>query len=162
RNRDNALFSFVYADAGTTDQVMDSTEMPEHSQDRRSHNTGEVLRAPRILIVDDDEADAHRITAALRAQSSKIGKLDCEIAWVKDVASAREHLEKDDIDLYFLDLDVSERWWEPTCKETGKAFVKAVIDGTNAGIIVCSNLPIDEEAPPLIDYGADDYVEKSY
>lgn len=141
---------------------MTSDDEFDQGEDPKRHNTADVMRAPRILIVDDDKADADRIAIALRNPSSKIGELDCEIAWAKDVASAREHLEKDDIDLYFLDLDVSERWWEPTQKETGKAFVKAVIDSTNAGIIVCSNLPIDEEAPPLIEYGADDYVEKSY
>jgi DNA-binding response OmpR family regulator len=162
RDRGNALLSFVDVDAGAANQVMASTERADDGKDQRRHNPADVMRAPRILIVDDDEADAYRIAAALRSPSSKIGELGCEINWVKDVVSAREHLEKDDIDLYFLDLDVSERWWEPTRKETGKAFVKAVIDGTNAGIIVCSNLPIDEEAPPLIDYGADDYVEKSY
>ena len=138
------------------------TEKPDGNEDRTRHSPAEVMRAPRILIVDDDEADADRIAAALRNPSSKIGALDCEISWVKDTTSAREHLKKDDIDLYFLDLDVSEIWSEPTSKETGRAFVKAVIDGTNAGIVVCSNLPIDEEAPPLIEYGADDYVEKSY
>ena len=83
-------------------------------------------------------------------------------AGLKTFSSAREHVERDDIDLYFLDLDISERWWEPIGKEIGKAFVRDVIDLTSGGIIVCSNLPIDEEAPPLIDYGADDYVEKSY
>lgn len=141
---------------------MASNDKIDRGEKRSRHTPADVMRAPRILIVDDDKADADRIAAALRNPSSKIGELDCEINWVRDVASARDHLEKDDIDLYFLDLDVSERWWEPTQKETGKAFVKAVIDSTNAGIIVCSNLPIDEEAPPLIEYGADDYVEKSY
>ena len=135
---------------------------PDDNEGRKSRRPTEMMRAPRILIVDDEEDDAQRIAAALRNPASKIGKLDCEINWVKDVASARGHLERDDIDIYFLDLDVSERWWEPTSKEIGKAFVKNVIDQTSGGIIVCSNLPIDEEAPPLIEYGADDYVEKSY
>ncbi|MDA9537465.1 hypothetical protein ACM41_15070 [Bradyrhizobium sp. CCBAU 21362] len=120
------------------------------------------MRAPRILIVDDEEEDAKRVAVALRDPDSGIGELGCEIIEVKDVASAREHLERDDVDLYVLDLGVAERYGELSHKEIGKAFVESVVDNTNAGIIVCSGLPIDEEARPLIEYGADDYVEKSH
>ncbi|WP_158091575.1 response regulator transcription factor [Bradyrhizobium canariense] len=161
-DRDHAVLSVVDADAGAADRVMASTKKPTDLADKSPSGPADVMRAPRILIVDDDKADADRIGTALKNPLTKIGQLDCKIEWVNDVASARQYLEKDDIDLYFLDLDISEYWGKPTDKETGKAFVKAVINNTNAGIIVCSNLPIDEEAPPLIEYGADDYVEKSY
>lgn len=120
------------------------------------------MRAPRILIVDDEKEDAERVATALKDPDSSIGELGCEIIEVKDVASAREHLERDDVDLYVLDLSVAERYGELARKEIGKAFVESVVNNTNAGIIVCSGLPIDDEARPLIEYGADDYVEKSH
>ena len=129
---------------------------------RRRFRPPELMRAPRILIVDDNEEDAKRVATALKNPDSSIGELECEIREVKDVASAREHLELDDIDLYFLDLGIAERFGEPARKEIGKKFVESVVDKTNAGIIVCSGFAIDEEAPPLIEYGADDYVEKTY
>lgn len=129
---------------------------------RRRYRPAEILRAPRILIVDDEEKDAQRVATALKDPDSSIGDLECEIMTVKDVASAREHLKRDDIDLYVLDLGVAETYGEPVHKEIGKRFVESVIDNTNAAIIVCSGLAIDEEAPPLIEYGADDYVEKTH
>ena len=58
---------------------------PNDNGGRKRGRHAEVLRAPRILIVDDDEADAGRIATALRNPASKIGQLDCEISWVKDV-----------------------------------------------------------------------------
>lgn len=129
---------------------------------RRRYRPPELMRAPRILIVDDNEEDAKRVATALRDPDSSIGELECEIREVKDAASAREHLERDDIDLYILDLGIAERYGEPAHKEIGKEFVESVIDKTNAGIIVCSGFAIDDEAPPLIEYGADDYVEKTH
>ncbi len=129
---------------------------------RRRYRPAEIMCAPRILIVDDKEEDAELVATALRDPDSSIGELRCEIIKVKDVASAREHVERDDVDLYVLDLGVAERYGELAHKEIGKAFVESVVDNTNAGIIVCSGLAIDEEAPPLIEYGADDYVEKSH
>jgi DNA-binding response OmpR family regulator len=129
---------------------------------RRRYRPAEIMRAPRILIVDDEKEDAERVATALKDPDSSIGELGCEIIEVKDVASAREHLERDDVDLYVLDLSVAERYGELARKEIGKAFVESVVNNTNAGIIVCSGLPIDDEARPLIEYGADDYVEKSH
>lgn len=129
---------------------------------RRRFRPAEIMRAPRILIVDDDERDAMRVATALRDPMSRIGELGCEIIEVKDVASAREHLDRDDVDIYILDLSIAETYGELSRSEIGRAFVESVVDNTNAGIIVCSGLPIDEEARPLIEYGADDYVEKSH
>jgi DNA-binding response OmpR family regulator len=118
--------------------------------------------SPSILVVDDDDVDSENIEKALKDPNSKIGRLNCKVIRVRDVASARSYLQEDSIDVYFLDLEISERWWELVRKETGRAFVQNVVDNTDAGIIVCSNLPINTEAPPLLDYGADDYVEKSF
>jgi DNA-binding response OmpR family regulator len=160
------LLSFGDVDAQMASELIkkatDTRAEPDSEERRARYWPEDMAAAPRILIVDDDEADSEKIAAALTDPKSKIGRLGCEITKVKDVEGARAYLKRDCIDLYFLDLEISERWWEPLRKETGRAFVQSVVDSSNAGIIVCSNLPIDEEAPPLIDYGADDYVEKSY
>ncbi|MDA9445673.1 MULTISPECIES: response regulator transcription factor [unclassified Bradyrhizobium] len=129
---------------------------------RRRRPPTELMRAPRILIVDDKEEDAQRVTAALNHCDSSVVELRCEVVQVRDVTGAREHLRRDDIDIYILDLGIAERYGEAARKEIGKEFVQSVVDNTNAGVIVCSGFAIDDEAPPLIEYGADDYVEKSY
>jgi DNA-binding response OmpR family regulator len=164
RYRGYALLPTDYADAGTAAVVSPSELNRRHTEKktRRRYKPAELMRAPQILIVDDNEEDAKRIAMALRNPDSSIGELECEIREVRDVASAREHLERDDIDLYILDLGVAERYGESADKEIGKEIVEMVIDKTSAGIIVCSGLAIDEEAPPLIEYGADDYVEKTH
>jgi DNA-binding response OmpR family regulator len=163
-DRGHALLPLDYADAWTTAMLSLSELNRRHSAKtaRRRFRPIQLMRAPRILIVDDNEEDAMRIATALRNPDSSIGELGCEIREVRDVASAREYLERDDVDLFVLDLGIAEKYGEVAQKEVGREFVESVIDKTNAGIIVCSGLAIDEEAPPLIEYGADDYVEKTH
>jgi DNA-binding response OmpR family regulator len=166
RNRSYALFSFL--DAGQS-KMADGLKrwrtklnnypvMTKTHAGVTSYRPEDVLPAPRILIVDDKDADA--IEAALRAPESTIGRLKCEISKVEDITSARSYLRKDLIDLYFLDIGIAEKAGETVNREIGKAFVRDVVDGTDAGIIVCTGRAIDTEDTDLLEYGADDYVEK--
>lgn len=133
---------------------------------RSSHTDGysleSVLPPPRILIVDDNLAHASAVKRALRDQSSILGRLKCEIEVVEDLASARQYLRDDSIDIYFLDLEISEKAHEGLLDPSvGRAFVSDVVRMTNAGVIVCSSLSHETEAATLLEAGADDYVEKT-
>jgi len=121
-----------------------------------------VFPSPRILIVDDDLIHASAVKRALRAPITAIGRLKCEIDIVDDLNSARIYLQDDTIDIYFLDLNISEKVGEgPLHAEVGKAFVRDVVRTTNAGVIVCSSYSAATEASGLLEDGADDYVEKN-
>jgi DNA-binding response OmpR family regulator len=127
------------------------------------HTPEDMFPAPRILIVDDNLAHASAIKRVLRDPSSLLGRLKCEIEVVEDLASARHYLRDDSIDIYFLDLEISEKVGEGLLDASvGRAFVGDVVRTTNAGVIVCSSLAHETEAAPLLEAGADDYVEKAY
>jgi DNA-binding response OmpR family regulator len=119
------------------------------------------LPAPRILIVDDNQAHASGLKRVLKDSSSSIGRLGPEIDVVEDLATARRYLAEDSIDIYLLDLEITERAGDgPPDIEVGKKFVLDVVEGTNAGIVIYSTFPARTEAAELLDAGADDYVEK--
>lgn len=121
-----------------------------------------VLPSPRILIVDDNLIHSSAIKRALVEPVTIIGRLKCEVDVVDDLNSARVYLKDDAIDIYFLDLEISEKIGEgPFNPDVGKAFVRDVVRTTNAGIIVCSSLPAEREASGLLEDGADDYVDKN-
>jgi DNA-binding response OmpR family regulator len=127
------------------------------------HSPEEMLPSPRILIVDDNPAHASAVKRALRDPSSILGRLKCEIEAVEDLATARKYLHEDSIDIYFLDLEISEYAGEGLLHASvGKAFVRDVVRITNAGVVVCSSLSHETEAAALLEAGADDYVEKAY
>jgi DNA-binding response OmpR family regulator len=127
------------------------------------HSPEDMLPAPRILIVDDNPAHASAVKRALRDPSSILGRLKCEIDVVDDLATARQYLRDDSIDIYFLDLEISEYAGEGLLHASvGKAFVRDVVRMTNAGVVVCSSLAHETEAAALLEAGADDYVEKAY
>lgn len=138
------------------------TRAPEAINRTVLHRPEDMLPAPRILIVDDNDEDTANIKRVLRAPGSTLGRLKCKIESVRDVVSARSYLRDDSIDIYFLDLDIWECEGEGLGTEIGKAFVRDVVDGTNAGIIVCSVRAMEKEGVPLLEYGADDYVDKSF
>jgi DNA-binding response OmpR family regulator len=128
-----------------------------------SHSPQAMLPSPRVLIVDDNPAHASAVKRALRDPSSMFGRLNSEIEVVEDLASAREYLRGDSIDIYFLDLEISEKVGEGLLDASvGRAFVGDVVKMTNAGVVVCSSLAHDTEAATLLEAGADDYVEKTY
>jgi two-component system, OmpR family, KDP operon response regulator KdpE len=121
------------------------------------------LPAPRILIVDDKPAHASAAKRALRNPSSNIGRLEPEIDVVEDLATARQYLEEDSIDIYILDLEIAERAGEGLLDiSVGTNFVMDVVQATNAGIVICSAFAAETEAAKLLEVGADDYVEKAY
>jgi DNA-binding response OmpR family regulator len=123
-----------------------------------SYRPEHVLPAARILIVDDEEEHIAAIEQALRNPASTIGKMNNKIASVRTVGDARDYLQNDAIDLYFLDLEIAEKPGHGIDKEIGKSFVRDVVNGTNAGIIVCSGY--HDQAPELLEYGADDFIGK--
>jgi DNA-binding response OmpR family regulator len=122
-----------------------------------------MLAPPRILIVDDNPIHASLVKRALQDQSTKIGRLRCEIDVVEDLATARKYLLDDSIDIYFLDLELSEIAGDGVVDiSVGSTFVHDVVEATNAGIIICSTFAAETEAARLLELGADDYVEKAY
>jgi DNA-binding response OmpR family regulator len=136
--------------------------MTAKSNDGGGHSLEKMLPAPRILIVDDNLAHASAVKRALRDQSSILGRLRCEIDVVEDLAGARQYLLDDSIDIYFLDLEISEKAGEGLLDPSvGRAFVSDVVKTTNAGVVVCSSLSHDTEAATLLEAGADDYIEKT-
>jgi two-component system response regulator TctD len=136
--------------------------MNAKGNDGGRHSLEKMLPSPRILIVDDNLAHASAVKRALRDQSSIFGRLGCEIDVVEDLASARQYLRDDSIDIYFLDLEISEKAGEGLLDPSvGRAFVSDVVRTTNAGVVVCSSLSHETEAATLLEAGADDYVEKT-
>jgi DNA-binding response OmpR family regulator len=129
----------------------------------RGHRAYEYeLPAPRILIVDDEIHQASSIKRALRDSTSVIGRLKCEIDAADDLITARQYLAEDSIDIYILDLKLSEKAGEgPSDISVGKDFVADVSRGTNAGIVVYSTFPAETESSALLETGADDYIEKT-
>jgi DNA-binding response OmpR family regulator len=121
-----------------------------------------MMPSPRVLIVDDNPIHASALKRALREPSSVFGRMKCEIDAVEDVVSAQKYLDEDSIDIYFLDLEISERAGEGLLDASvGRDFVGNVVQSTNAGVIVCSNLSARVEAADLLEIGADDYIEKA-
>ena len=128
-----------------------------------NYSPEDMLPSPRILIVDDNPAHASAVKRTLRDPSSMFGRLNPEIDVVEDLAAAREYLREDSIDIYFLDLEISEYAGVGLLHSSvGKAFVRDVVRMTNAGVVVCSSLAHETEAAALLEAGADDYVEKAY
>jgi DNA-binding response OmpR family regulator len=119
------------------------------------------LRAPRILIVDDDLATASELKRKLRDGNFPLGKMHCEIDVVEDIATARQYLIEDDVDIYLVDLQIWERANKgPKDPAIGRNFVREVVTKSNAGVIVCSALNAETEAAPMLHEGADYYLEK--
>jgi len=128
----------------------------------REHSPEDIFPSPRILIVDDNPIHASAIKRALRDPSSVIGRLKCEIDVVEDLTTARQYLREDSVDIYFLDLEISEKAGEGLLHASvGRDFVRDVVKKTNAGVIVCSSFAAETEAAELLEIGADDYVEKT-
>src|ERR1700686_1005063 len=128
----------------------------------QEHSPEDMFPRPRILIVDDNPIHASAIKRALRDPSSTIGRLNCEIDVVEDLTTARQYLREDSVDIYFLDLEISEKAGEGLLHASvGKDFVRDVVKTTNAGVIVCSSFAAETEAAELLEVGADDYVEKT-
>lgn len=119
-------------------------------------------RAPRVLIVDDEGDQSLGLIRKLRGPESAMKGLSDRVEVVQDLIDARIFLAADSIDIYFLDLRLSEKFGEGLKHESvGKEFVREVVDNTNAGIIVYSSFPAETEAPALLQEGADEYIVKN-
>lgn len=139
---------------------MNKTKPTEPRSGITSHRPEHVLPPARVLIVDDKEEYVVAIEKALRHPESTIGKMNNQIISVRNVGDARNYLRHDAIDLYFLDLEIAEKAGQGINEEIGKAFVRDVVNGTNAGIIVCSGY--HDQAAELLEYGADDFIGKPF
>lgn len=116
--------------------------------------------APRVLLVEDDEAYAIDLQNKLRRSNSNSPRLSVDIA--RDFATALKFLAEDQIDIYIVDLSIAENpGTKDARKEAGKRLIQRIVERSSAGIIVHSSLSQDTEAEPLLNGGADDYIEKA-
>ena len=127
--------------------------------DSRKDDRGRYV--PRILIVEDDELCSLRLFAALSAWEMPLRNGRCIVECVPDIASARKYLAADSIDIYIIDLILSEHASTDIGSDNvGKGFTKEVAQKSNAGIIIYSSLPAETEEAVLLSEGADDYIQK--
>jgi two-component system OmpR family response regulator len=69
------------------------------------------------------------------------------------------NLDKDDVDIFIIDLKFNETDDALDSKQIGEAIVKKIAQVSSAGIIVYSSEPIDQTVESLFE-GADDYIAK--
>jgi DNA-binding response OmpR family regulator len=116
--------------------------------------------APRVLLVEDDEEYAIDLQSKLRHSHAKSPRLSVDIA--RDFETALKFLDEDQIDIYIIDLSIIESpGTKDARKEAGIRLIQRIVARSSAGIIVHSSLSQDTEAEPLLNGGADDYIEKS-
>lgn len=116
---------------------------------------------PRVLIVEDDASYAIQLLRALREETPSLVQKPISVDVATNVEEALQFLNTDAIDIYIIDLKLSEGDTHllPT-PELGRDLAKMVIEKTNAGVIIHSSLPADSVAAGLIVLGADDYIQK--
>jgi DNA-binding response OmpR family regulator len=130
-------------------------------------------RLPKILIVEDDIRYAFELTRALKSPG-QITRFDVDV--VPDISQAMSYVDHDEVDIYIVDLILPEAASSLNkCVDNGKNLVKRIIERSNAGIIVHSDIPLDRSdagiiadsnapsephAEELLTLGADDYLEK--
>jgi DNA-binding response OmpR family regulator len=117
--------------------------------------------APKILVVEDNLRYAIELLKAFKIANvgEKHSKIDVDL--LPDAAGIEKYLSDDQIDVYVIDLGLTSPQ-NPTeiDAEVGRQLVQKILENSRAGVIVHSSLPAEIEAPPLLDIGADDYIEK--
>lgn len=118
----------------------------------------ETRQLPKILIVEDNARYAFELMRVFK-DPSKEARFDVDV--VATVEQAMVYVDRDSIDIYVVDLrlpmgesDLAEK------VQSGKQLVRLIVDRSNAGIIVHSNIPMGRDAEELFRLGADDYLEK--
>jgi DNA-binding response OmpR family regulator len=117
--------------------------------------------APRVLIVEDNLLYAIALMRALREKNAEFPSAQFEVDITPDPKVAVEHANKDNIDIYIVDLKFpDEKHPVEGNPDIGKELVKSILESTDAGLIVHSSVPAEESAASLLLLGADDYIEK--
>jgi len=96
---------------------------------------------------------------ALRESDTTFPYARFEVDVTADPSVALEHAERDDIDIYIVDLKFRNAGLEDDA-EIGKSLVKEIHSKAHAGLIVHTTVPAEIEAVELLLMGADDYIEK--
>jgi DNA-binding response OmpR family regulator len=130
------------------------------SQSLQLHNAQVALEpsAPRVLIVEDELQYAVGLMNWLEDWRMPTVRGQCRVQIAADIDRALEHLSRDAIDIFIVDLVLDKT--QPY-RKIGTEFIREVVAKTNAGIIVHTSLsPSDAEAAELLIEGADDYIQK--
>ena len=114
-------------------------------------------RTPRVLIVEDNAQYAVSLVRSFR-QSGSLGFFEVDIA--TDLSSAWPYVERDEIDIYVVDLALPKAPERADSVENGKKLVSRIVERTNAGILVHSDRSLEREGEEMFALGADDYLEK--
>jgi DNA-binding response OmpR family regulator len=115
------------------------------------------MQTPRILIVENDVTYASGLRQAYKVPPYA-GSFEVELS--PDVADAMHYLDRDEIDIYVVDLGVPNIPNSIDSIENGKALVKRILDRSMAGVMIHTSTRISDEGEGLLMLGADDYVEK--
>jgi DNA-binding response OmpR family regulator len=118
--------------------------------------------APRILIVEDNLRYAIELMRTLRQSQGQISDVHFQIDLTPTAEEALQFLEKDEIDIYIVDLklpNIENLGVED--ESVGENLVGRILEKTNAGVIVHSLVPAERNAEVFLLLGADDYIEKT-
>ena len=116
---------------------------------------------PRVLIVEDELGYAINLMRALSGFGAHPQERLLEVDMTPDPKAAHEHANRDDIDIYIVDLkfkDETDPFFENP--KIGRDLIEKILEKTNAGLIVHSSLQADENAAAFMMLGADDYIQK--
>lgn len=114
-------------------------------------------RAPRVLIVEDSLPYAHALMRSLReAQYPLLFEVDL----ASNISEVLPYLDRDEIDIYVVDLALPEKPKDIDLVENGKKLVGRIYETSDAGILVHTNTPLWRDGEELFALGADDYIEK--
>ncbi len=114
---------------------------------------------PRVLIVDDDPQVGRDLIRVL--SGPPLHRHDTRFRVTSEIDPARVvlGLDKDDVDIFIVDLKFKEHNEDLENKQVGEAVVRKIAEVSSAGIIVYSSEPIDQTVESLFE-GADDYIAK--
>jgi DNA-binding response OmpR family regulator len=118
-----------------------------------------IKDAPRVLIVEDQIEYAKVLRRALIEFDPPYP--DLHVEWTSDPRVARQHVDRDDIDIYIVDLKFpDEENQSVETPEIGRELAKDILQKTEAGLIVHSSLDADPYSIEFMMLGADDYIQK--
>lgn len=115
--------------------------------------------APRILVVDDEPEIIKNLVRALSGPPIHVSDTLFDVQGETELACVQSFIEKDEIDIYIVDLKLKESKHSHERKELGEQLIRKIAETTNAGLIVYSSEPVDQTIESLFD-GADDYIAK--
>jgi DNA-binding response OmpR family regulator len=115
-----------------------------------------AIRSPRVLVVEDQEKCALDVMRSLREP----GHASFEVDVVSNLSEALRYVERDEIDIYVVDLALPADPNSIDQEKNGKQLVRQIFAKSNAGILVHTHVPLSSAGEELYELGADDYLEK--